>query len=110
MPGNTLYTFGPFRLDATGRALFRGARMVPLPPKAADTLLLLVENAGSVVTKERLLATVWRGTFVEEGSLTRSISVLRKLLDGHGRDYIATVPKRGYRFAPRVARAAGPDW
>ena len=80
--------------------------MVPVPPKAAETLLLLVENAGSVVTKEQLLATVWPDAFVEEGSLTRSISVLRKLLDGHGRDYIATVPKRGYRFATRVARAA----
>jgi len=106
MAGNTFYTFGPFRLDATGRALFRGARMVPLPPKAADTLLLLVENAGSVVTKEQLLATVWPDAFVEEGSLTRSISVLRKLLDGHGREYVATVPKRGYRFAARVAQAA----
>jgi TolB-like protein/Tfp pilus assembly protein PilF len=106
MADHRFYTFGPFRLDANGRALFRGGRMVPVPPKAADTLLLLVENAGSVVTKEQLLATVWRGTFVEEGSLTRSISVLRKLLDGHGREYIATVPKRGYRFAARVAHAA----
>jgi TolB-like protein/Tfp pilus assembly protein PilF len=106
MADNRFYAFGPFRLDANGRALFRGGRMVPVPPKAADTLLLLVENAGSVVTKEQLLATVWRGTFVEEGSLTRSISVLRKLLDGHGREYIATVPKRGYRFAARVAEAA----
>jgi TolB-like protein/Flp pilus assembly protein TadD len=108
MAGTRFYTFGPFRFDATGRALFRGARMVPIPPKAADTLLLLVENAGSVVTKEQLLATVWRDTFVEEGSLTRSISVLRKLLDdrGHGHEFIVTVPKRGYRFAAQVEQPA----
>ena len=108
MTGTRFYTFGPFRLDATGRALFRGARMVPVPPKAADTLLFLVENAGRDVTKEQLLATVWRDTFVEEGSLTRSISVLRKLLAdrGHQHEYIVTVPKRGYRFTARVEQAA----
>ena len=108
MAGTSFYTFGPFRLDATGRALFRGARMVPIPPKAADTLLFLVANAGSVVTKEQLFAKVWRDTFVEEGSLTRSISVLRKLLHdrGHRHEYIVTVPKRGYRFAARVERVA----
>lgn len=108
MAGTSFYTFGPFRLDATGRALFRGARMVPIPPKAVDTLLFLVENAGSVVTKEQLFATVWRDTFVEEGSLTRSISVLRKLLHdrAQGHEYIVTVPKRGYRFAAPVEQAA----
>jgi TolB-like protein/Tfp pilus assembly protein PilF len=108
MAGNKFYEFGPFRLDATGRVLFRGARMVPIPPKAADTLLLLVENAGSVVAKEQLLEEVWRGTFVEEGSLTRTISVLRKLLGSgaQGRAYIITVPKRGYRFAARVEEAS----
>jgi TolB-like protein/Tfp pilus assembly protein PilF len=109
MTGARFYAFGPFRLDATGRALFRGAQMVPVPPKAVDTLLLLVENAGAVVTKEQLLATVWRGTFVEEGSLTRSVSILRKFLDGgaHAHEYIVTVPKRGYRFAAPVAQAEG---
>jgi len=111
MTGTRFYTFGPFRLDATGRALFRGARMVPIPPKAADTLLFLVENAGSVVTKDQLFATVWRDTFVEDGSLTRAISVLRKLLDdrAHGHKYIVTVPKRGYRFAARVEQAAAAE-
>jgi len=108
MAGTRFDTFGPFRLDATGRALFRGARMVPIPPKAADTLLFLVQNAGRVVTKEQLLATVWRDTFVEEGSLTRSISLLRKLLHdrAQGHEYIVTVPKRGYRFAARVEQTA----
>lgn len=108
MTGIKFYTFGPFRFDATGRALFRGAGMIPVPPKAADTLLFLVENAGNVVTKEEIFATVWRDTFVEEGSLARSISVLRKLLGDRGQahEYIVTVPKRGYRFAAPVEQAA----
>ena len=75
------YEFGRFRLDATGRVLFRGDEGVPLSPKAADVLLLLVQNAGNVVEKKELLNTVWQGEFVEEGSLTRTISMLRKVLE-----------------------------
>jgi TolB-like protein/Flp pilus assembly protein TadD len=94
------YKFGRFRLDGTGRVLFRSDQAIPLSPKAADVLLLLVQNAGSVVEKKELLSTVWQDAFVEEGSLTRTISILRKVLEaGDGRQgCIATVSKRGYRF------------
>jgi TolB-like protein/Tfp pilus assembly protein PilF len=98
------YEFGRFRLDPTGRVLYRGDRAVLLPPKAADTLLFLVQNAGNVVEKQDLLRNVWQDAFVEEGSLTRTISILRKSLDDgpHGKEFISTIPKRGYRFAARV--------
>jgi TolB-like protein/Tfp pilus assembly protein PilF len=111
MAGNRFYEFGQFRLDVAGRVLFRGGRMVPVPPKPADALLLLIENAGSVVSKEELFAKVWRDTFVEEGSLTRTISVLRKVLDAgaRGQEYIVTVPKRGYRFAAPVEATSEPS-
>jgi len=98
------YSFGRFRLDPTGRILFRGKRAVPLPPKAADTLLLLVENAGNVIEKRDLLRQVWQDAFVEEGSLTRTISILRKALDAGGQELISTVPTRGYRFTAPVER------
>src|SRR5437899_7571087 len=99
MAERRFYDFGPFRLDASGRLLFHGTQPVPLPPKAVDTLLLLVEKAGRVIEKEEILKRVWQGAFVEEGSLTRAISVLRKALaeGGNGPGYIATVSKRGYR-------------
>jgi TolB-like protein/Flp pilus assembly protein TadD len=98
------YRFGRFRLDPNGRVLFRGDRAVRLPPKAADTLLFLVQKAGSVVEKQDLLKHVWQDAFVEEGSLTRTISILRKALEGaaHGREFISTIAKRGYRFAAPV--------
>ena len=104
MAGRRFYEFGRFRLDATGRLLFREGETVPLPPKAADTLLLLVENAGNVVEKHDLLKKIWPDTFIEEGSLTRTISILRKALTegANGQEYIATIPKRGYRFAASV--------
>ncbi len=103
------YRFGRFRLDPHGRVLFRGDRAVRLPPKAADTLLLLVQNAGNVVEKQDLLKRVWQGTFVEEGSLTRTISLLRKALQdaAHGQQFISTIAKRGYCFAAPVIEIPG---
>jgi TolB-like protein len=103
------YEFGRFRLDAAGRLLFREARMIPLAPKAADALLLLIENAGTVIGKDELLKSVWPDTFVGEGSLTRTISILRKALgdDADGQGYIVTIPKRGYRFVAPVSETSG---
>jgi TolB-like protein len=84
--------------------------MVPLAPKVADALRLLIENAGSVIGKDELLKNIWPDTFVGEGSLTRTISILRKALadDAGGQDYIVTIPKRGYRFAAPISETSGP--
>ena len=110
MTDRCFYEFGPFRLDPSGRVLFRGAQAVPLPPKAGDVLVLLLQRAGDVVAKEELLKQVWHDAFVEDGSLTRTISVLRGILrEGrNGQQYIATVSRRGYRFAAQVTQA-GPQ-
>jgi DNA-binding winged helix-turn-helix (wHTH) protein/pimeloyl-ACP methyl ester carboxylesterase/class 3 adenylate cyclase len=114
------YRFGPFELDAHDRLLTTQGEVVPLTPKALDTLLILVELGGHVVTKDELIERVWPDSFVEQNNLAQNISALRKAL-GEGVDgirYIDTVPKRGYRFiAPvsayevtiehELARAAG---
>ena len=66
---------------------------------------MLVENAGHLVDKDDLMKRVWPDAFVEEGNLNKNIFVLRKVLgewDG-GREYIETVPKRGYRFVAPVS-------
>ncbi|HEY1333808.1 MAG TPA: winged helix-turn-helix domain-containing protein, partial [Myxococcaceae bacterium] len=99
--------FGPFRLDPRARVLYRGDTDVQLPPKAAETLVVLVENAGELVEKEELLRRVWPDVVVGEGSLTRTISVLRKALGtrGNGEEYIVTASKRGYRFTERIERS-----
>ena len=99
--------FGPFRLDREQRLLFRGSDIIPLATKIYDTLLALVESGGRVVDKEELLSQVWNGAFVEEGSLSRNVSTLRKILGEGPRDhkYIVTVPKRGYRFAATLTTA-----
>ena len=93
--------FGPFRLDAAKRVLWRGGQVVGLPPKALDLLIALAEQRGDVVTKDELLKRVWPDTFVEEANLSVNVSALRKALgeQANGRPYIETVSRRGYRFA-----------
>ncbi|MBA3439823.1 MAG: PD40 domain-containing protein [Pyrinomonadaceae bacterium] len=108
------YVFGSFRLDPVARCLLRDGAPLALPAKAYEVLLLLVERSGQIVEKDEFLQKVWADTFVEEGSLTVSISQLRKMLgtDAAGRKYIETIPRRGYRFvAPveKVIAAATPD-
>ena len=73
------YHFGPFCLDVRERRLSRGDEVIPLRLKVFDTLLVLVENAGRLVTKQELLDTVWPETTVEENSLNHNVSVLRKI-------------------------------
>jgi Tol biopolymer transport system component/DNA-binding winged helix-turn-helix (wHTH) protein len=97
------YEFGPFRLDVSEHRLLREGRALRLTPKTFAVLRVLVENAGHLVDKERLMTEVWAGNFVEEGALNRSVSVIRKTLgESADRKYIDTIPKRGYRFVAEV--------
>jgi len=109
MSSSRQYVFGEFRLDATQRALFCHRQFVSLTPKCVETLLFLVERHGQIVEKKELMDAVWPDTFVEESSLARNISVLRKTLSGgdDGQTFIETVPKRGYRFAATVEVVSG---
>ena len=102
------YHFGPFHLDVRERRLSRGDEVIPLRLKVFDTLLVLVENAGRLVTKQELLDTVWPETTVEENNLNHNVSVLRKALGekATGQQYIETVPRVGYRFAAPVEASA----
>ena len=104
MQTKQFYRFGPFHLDPDERLLLRDGKEVPLAPKVAETLLLLVENAGHLIEKDEFIKRVWPTTFVEEGNLNKNIFTLRKTLgqwDGE-MEYIETVPKRGYRFVATV--------
>ncbi|MBS1792209.1 MAG: alpha/beta fold hydrolase [Acidobacteria bacterium] len=98
-----IYSFDKFQLDAGERLLFDGERTLPLAPKVFDTLLLLVENAGRILGKERMLKEIWEDSFVEENNLAQNISYLRRIL-GETKDhkFIETVPKFGYRFIAPV--------
>jgi DNA-binding winged helix-turn-helix (wHTH) protein/TolB-like protein len=102
----TSYEFGDFAFDIDQQRLSRrdGSGSVPLTGKAFDTLVYLVEHAGEALDKDTLLQSIWPGVVVEENSLTQVISSLRELLGeqrGENR-YIATLPRKGYRFVAEV--------
>ncbi len=98
-----IFEFGGFRLEGAERVLWHGERVIPLPPKVFDTLLLLVQNPGRVISKEKMLAAIWENSFVEENNLAQNISTLRRLLcETRDLKFIETVPKFGYRFVAEV--------
>lgn len=99
----TAYEFGGYQLNLLGRSLQRRGQVIALPPKAVEVLAELVKQPGSVVSKQELMEAVWPETFVEEANLNQMIFLLRRALgNDNGSQYIATVPRRGYRFTVGV--------
>jgi Tol biopolymer transport system component/DNA-binding winged helix-turn-helix (wHTH) protein len=98
------FDFDDFRLDASNRLLLRGGEIVPLTPKVLDILLFFASNSGRVLEKNEVMSAVWADSFVEEGSLARNVSSLRRALGEDPTDhrYIVTLPGRGYRFVAPV--------
>ena len=92
--------FGSFELWPQGRRLLKDGARLPVGARAFDVLSTLVERRERIVTKGELLDAAWPGVVVEENNLPVQIGQLRKLL---GRDTIATIPGRGYRFTAAVA-------
>jgi DNA-binding winged helix-turn-helix (wHTH) protein/TolB-like protein len=97
------YCFGNFTVDPAERLLTRDGAAIRLPPKVFDTLMVLVENRGRLVAKDELITRIWPDTFIEEATLARNISDLRKALgEASDQKFIETVPKHGYRFVAPV--------
>lgn len=103
-PTSTSYRFGVFELHPQDRVLRKAEAIVPLPPKAFDALLYLVQRAEHLVTKSDLIDRLWPSTHVTEANLTNIIGVLRQTL---GREAITTVSKHGYRLNVRVEGEPG---
>ena len=103
-------SFGPFELSTGNRLLTNGAKVVPLGARGMDLLIVLVEQANTVVGRRTLIERVWPQRGAEQVSLRVHISALRKALDQSdpGRRYIANVPGRGYSFVVPVAAVSSP--
>jgi TolB-like protein/DNA-binding winged helix-turn-helix (wHTH) protein len=101
------YRFGIFVLDLERMALTEGTNQVDLRPKAFDTLRVLVEHAGRVVTKDDLVAAVWPDVIVNDDALAQCIRDIRKALGDREQRIIETGPRRGYMFASDVETGIG---
>src|SRR5690349_15673691 len=103
-----VFEFGSFRLDTLTRQLTSGGGPIQLTSKAFETLLVLLTDAGTTVSKSELMDRVWNETSVEENNLTQQISALRRAFGERAGDhkYIVTVPGRGYCFVMPVHKVA----
>src|SRR6516225_7275195 len=90
--------------------LIKTGQVLTVEPKAFRALLFLLHNPQRVVSKEELLNSVWGDAAVTDGSLTRCIWLLRRLLgdDINEPRYIATVATVGYRFICPVEATIAP--
>lgn len=103
----TSMLFGPFRLHPRQRLLTEAGKPVRLGSRAFDVLIVLVERAGELVSKEELMARVWPATFVGVANLAVHISALRRALGDRRREdarYVMNIPGRGYSFVAPVRR------
>ena len=105
--------FDRFLVDVADRRLLRDGEPQDIGSRYFDALLLLVEQRGRLVSRERLLDEVWKGVPVTDEALSQCIAQLRRVLgDDPGRPrFIETVPKHGYRFVAEVEvrQGNGPD-
>lgn len=111
MSQRNILKFGEFGLDLKARLLLKGGQPVHLARKAAETLLVLLQNSPNLVSKEELLAAVWPDQIVDEHNLTQSIATIRRALEAApgSPGYIETFPGRGYRvLGPVVLEQQAP--
>ncbi|MBZ9756928.1 winged helix-turn-helix domain-containing protein [Mesorhizobium sp. ESP6-5] len=102
-------TFGPFVLDPEKGTLLRQDIPISIGHRGITLLAALAARPGDILTKAELMEAAWPGLAVEESNLTVQIATLRKALGptGQGGDWIATVPRVGYRFTAPVERVEG---
>jgi DNA-binding winged helix-turn-helix (wHTH) protein/tetratricopeptide (TPR) repeat protein len=98
------YRFDGYRLDVDRQQLIANDHVTPLSSKIFGVLHCLVRAAGRTVTKDELSSEVWQGVDPSDATIVQHVWFVRRLLDERARNhkYILTVPRRGYRFVPRV--------
>lgn len=101
---------GAFELRPDRSVLLHTSGTHHLEPKVCDVICRLAKEQGEVVSRETLLDDVWGKSFGADESLTRAISILRKIFkQDNERLYIETVPKKGYRLTAAVSELTAQD-
>lgn len=106
------YAFADCELNTDSYSLTRNGKAVPVEPQVFDLLALLAENAGAMVSRDRLVDVVWGGRIVSEATIAARINAARRAVGDSGRDQavIRTIPRRGLELvAPVQLIQAGSD-
>jgi len=103
-PQLSLYSFDDVVVDCAAGQVRKGDQVRKITPRAFRVLVYLLRQRGRIVDKQELFENVWKGTFVTDNALTRTIAEIRRVVGDHAEKpgYLETVPKRGYRFIAEV--------
>jgi TolB-like protein/Tfp pilus assembly protein PilF len=98
------FLFSNHKLDTDTRELHCGAAPIAVEPQVFDLLTYLVENRDRVVSKDDLIASVWRGRIVSDSTLASRINAARRAIGDNGerQTLIRTIARRGVRFVGDV--------
>ena len=95
--------FGDLQLDLRYRQLSGPEQTVELPQRVFDLLLVFLAEPQVLHARAGLFDRIWPGLIVEDANLSQGIWALRKALGPGRRDWVRTVAKSGYVFAPPTA-------
>ena len=102
-PAKLFYEFNGFLLNTERNRLYYNSAELALTHKAVEVLRVLIERRGEIVERNELIDSVWSDVAVEDGNLSVTVSLLRKVLSEHSDErFIETFPKRGYKFVGDV--------
>jgi TolB-like protein len=106
-----LYQFDEYCLDVTRQELRRGADLVAVEPQVLDLLHYLIRNRDRVVSKDDLIAHVWKGRVVSDSALTSRIATARQAVgdSGNRQRLIRTLARKGVRFVGDVRESPNLD-
>lgn len=76
--------FDNYVFDTDLRELRQGQKVIAAEPQVFDLLLYLIENRDRVVSKDDLIASVWRGRIVSDSTLDSRINAARKAIGDSG--------------------------
>jgi TolB-like protein len=109
--GLMLYNFDDYCLDLTRQELRRGSDLVAVEPQVLDLLNYLIRNRDRVVSKDDLIAHVWKGRLVSDSALTSRIAAARQAVgdSGHDQRLIRTLARKGVRFVGEVRESRNLD-
>ena len=98
------FLFSDYLLDIERRELRRGSEPVAVEPQVLDIIIYLLQNRNRVVSKDDLIASVWGGRIVSDGTLISRTYAARKAIGDTGQDQrlIRTIPRKGLRFVGEV--------
>lgn len=104
-------SFDDCLLDTDRRELRRDSRLVAIEPQVFDILVYLVENRDRVVSKDDLIASVWRGRVVSDSTLDSRINAVRKAVGDSGGEQrlVRTIARKGFRFIGEATNPVKPS-